>query len=57
VAADAVQDAWLKAFRALPTYRGENFELWLLRIVTYTCFDVLKAQQRPSITSLDALPG
>jgi RNA polymerase sigma-70 factor (ECF subfamily) len=56
-AADAVQDAWLKAFRALPTYRGENFKPWLLRIVIYTCYDVLKAQRRQPMTSLDALPG
>ncbi|MEZ4658804.1 MAG: sigma-70 family RNA polymerase sigma factor [Caldilineaceae bacterium] len=55
-AADAVQDSFIKAFRALHTFQGGNFKAWLLRIVTNTCYDVLRSRQRRAAESLDNLP-
>ncbi len=54
-AADAVQEAWIKAFRALPLYQGGNFKSWFLRILTNTCYDMLRLQKRRAATSLDDL--
>jgi len=54
-AADATQEAFLKAYKSLPGYRGGSFKAWLLRIVTNTCYDVLRARQRRRTTSLDEL--
>lgn len=55
-AADAVQDSFLKAFRALHTFEGGNFKAWLLRIVTNTCYDVLRSWKRRPTDSLEDLP-
>lgn len=55
-AADAVQDSFIKAFRALDSFRGGNFKSWLMRIVTNTCYDVLRARKRRATDSLDDLP-
>jgi len=54
-AADATQDAFLKAYRALRSYRGGSFKAWLLRIVANTCYDALRARKRRPATSLDDL--
>ncbi len=44
---EAVQDAFLKAFTHLPSFREQLlFELWLTRILTNGCFDRLKARTR-----------
>lgn len=49
-AADATQDAFLKAFRRLHQHRGGSFRSWLLRIVTNTCYDLLrKRKRRPTV--------
>lgn len=45
-AADAVQDSFIKAYRALSSFKGGVFKSWLLRIVVNTCYDVLRAQKR-----------
>ena len=45
-AADATQDAFIKAFRRLHQHRGGSFRSWLLRIVTNTCLDMLRKQKR-----------
>lgn len=55
-AADAVQESFLKAFRALDTFRGGQFKNWLLRIVTNTCYDLLREKRNRQVSSLDALP-
>jgi len=52
-ASDATQDAFIKAFRRLDQYRGGSFKSWLLRIVTNTCYDTLRAQKRRPTSSLD----
>ena len=54
-AADATQDAFLRAYRALGQHRGGSFKAWLLRIVTNTCYDQLRAKKRRPTTSLEAL--
>ena len=54
-AADATQDAFLRAFRAIGQYRGGSFKAWSLRIVTNTCYDQLRAKQRRPTVSLEAL--
>ncbi|HXF64966.1 MAG TPA: sigma-70 family RNA polymerase sigma factor [Caldilineaceae bacterium] len=45
-ASDAVQDSFIKAFRALHTFKGGQFKSWLMRIVVNTCYDMLRVQQR-----------
>jgi RNA polymerase sigma-70 factor (ECF subfamily) len=53
--ADATQDAFLRAYKALDQYRGGSFKAWLLRIVTNTCYDQLRAKRRRPTASLEAL--
>ncbi|GAA2945341.1 RNA polymerase sigma factor [Streptomyces enissocaesilis] len=54
-AEDAVQDAFVSAWRRLPEYRGEAaFRTWMYRIVTNRCLNLLRAR-RP-VTGLDAVP-
>jgi RNA polymerase sigma-70 factor (ECF subfamily) len=58
-AKDASQEAFLRAFKSLDTYRlGESFTAWLGRIVANVCFDYMK--KRPVATDLhlvEALPS
>ncbi|MEZ4864572.1 MAG: sigma-70 family RNA polymerase sigma factor [Caldilineaceae bacterium] len=54
-AADAVQEAMIKVYRALPRFQEGNFRSWLLRIVTNTCYDHLRRQKRRNALSLDEL--
>ncbi|MFE0579639.1 MULTISPECIES: RNA polymerase sigma factor [unclassified Streptomyces] len=45
-AEDAVQDAFVSAWRSLPEYRGEaGFGTWLHRIVTNRCLNLLRARR------------
>lgn len=49
-AEDAVQDAFLSAYRKLKTFRGGSFKAWLLRIVTNACYDELRRlKRRPTV--------
>jgi RNA polymerase sigma-70 factor (ECF subfamily) len=54
-AADATQEAFFSAFRAIRGFRGDSFKHWLLRIVVNACYDQLRRRQRRPATSLDAL--
>jgi len=54
-AADATQDAFLSAFKAIGKFRGGAFKAWLLRIVTNACYDLLRHKQRRPTASLDAI--
>jgi RNA polymerase sigma-70 factor (ECF subfamily) len=54
-AADACQEAFLKAYRALKQYQGGSFKSWLLRIVTNACYDQLRHTKRRPATSLEDL--
>src|SRR4051794_31774975 len=44
-AADAVQEAFLKAYRSLGQYRGGAFPTWLRRILVNQCLTLLRERQ------------
>jgi RNA polymerase sigma-70 factor (ECF subfamily) len=52
-AADATQDGFIKAFQKLNQYRGGSFKAWMLRIITNTCYDTLRARKRRPTSSLE----
>jgi len=52
-AADACQDALLKAYKAINQYRGGSFKSWLMRIVTNTCYDQIRYKSRRPANSLE----
>jgi RNA polymerase sigma-70 factor (ECF subfamily) len=54
-AADATQDAFLSAYRAIHEFRGGSFKAWLLRIAVNTCYDILRRRQRRPSTSLEVI--
>lgn len=54
-AADAVQEALLKAYRAMHRFEDGNFRSWLLRIVANTCYDHLRRVKRHQTVSLDEM--
>ena len=50
-AADCLQEAMLKAWRAIRTYRGEcSLSSWLYRIASTVCLDFLRKQKRLPVT-------
>jgi len=53
LAADATQEAFLSAFKALNSYRGGSFRAWLLRTVTNACYDELRRKKRRPTTPLE----
>lgn len=55
-AADATQDAFFSAYKAMKKFRGGSFKAWLLRIVTNACYDQLRVKKRRPTSSLDGLP-
>ncbi len=56
-AADAVQDGFLKAYRALGSFKGGLFKSWLLRIVVNTCYDLFRVQKRYTTEPIDDEPA
>ncbi len=52
-AADACQDGFLKAYKAIKQYRGGSFKSWLLRIITNTCYDHVRYKNRRPTTLLE----
>jgi RNA polymerase sigma-70 factor (ECF subfamily) len=54
-AADATQDAFISAYRAMAEFRGGSFKSWLLRIVLNACHDISRRQRRRPATSMDAI--
>ena len=44
-AEDAVQDAYLRAYRFFPSYHGGNARPWLMKIVRNTCYTWLRANR------------
>ena len=54
---DALQEAYVKAFRGLPRFRGEStLGTWLYRIVYNACLDELKRFRRLVAVPLDEAP-
>src|SRR5262249_48273237 len=58
-AADALQEAFISAFRAAATFRAESqVTTWLHRIVVNACLDrVRRRQARPTVPLPEAGPG
>lgn len=45
-AEDAVQDAFVSAWRRIPEFRGDaSFQTWMYRIVTNRCLNLLRARR------------
>jgi RNA polymerase sigma-70 factor (ECF subfamily) len=44
-AQDAVQEAYLRAFRFFPGFRGGDARAWLMKIVRNTCYTFLRANR------------
>ena len=54
---DALQDVALKAYRALPEFRGEaSLGTWLHRLTHTTCLDSLRHTQSLELMPTDELP-
>ena len=51
-AEDMAQEAFLKAYNSLPSFRGDSkFSVWLYRIVSNVCLDQLrKKSKRPTVS-------
>ena len=54
-AADAVQDSFVKAYKAIGAFQGGSFKSWMIRIVANTCYDLLRSRQYRMTDSLDGL--
>jgi RNA polymerase sigma-70 factor (ECF subfamily) len=53
-AEDVVQEAFVKAFRALASFRGSSFRPWLLRIVANETHNLVRSRSRRVATELRA---
>ena len=54
-AADMAQDAFIKAYNSLGSFRGDSkFSVWLYRIVSNLCLDFLRSRKRRPTVSLSA---
>jgi RNA polymerase sigma-70 factor (ECF subfamily) len=54
---DVLQEAYVKAFRALPRFRGDAAAgTWLYRIVYNACLDHLRRERRAAELPLEAVP-
>ena len=52
-AADLTQEAFLRAYRSLDSFRGDSrFSVWLYRLTTNVCIDLLRSRGRSSASSL-----
>lgn len=56
LAEDATQDAFVRAWSAISSFRGGIVRPWLLRIATNRTYDVLRSRARRPAQSLDAQP-
>jgi RNA polymerase sigma-70 factor (ECF subfamily) len=44
-AEDITQEAFIKAYRGMPRFRGGSLRAWLLKIATNACYDELRREQ------------
>lgn len=56
LAEDATQDAFVRAWNAIDSFRGGIVRPWLLRIATNRTYDMLRSRARRPAGSLDAQP-
>ncbi|TME28664.1 MAG: sigma-70 family RNA polymerase sigma factor [Chloroflexi bacterium] len=56
-AEDVVQDAFLSAWRSLPSFEGSSFRAWIFRIVTNRALDKLRARRRHGEVPLEPPVG
>lgn len=52
-AADATQETFLSAYKAMNRFKGGQFRAWILRIATNTCLDMLRSRKRRPAQSLE----
>ena len=53
-AADAAQDALIRAYTSLSSFRGDSrFSVWLYRLTNNICIDYLRRQKRQNTVSLE----
>lgn len=54
-AEDASQESFIKAYRAIATYRDQaSFSTWLYRITNNACIDLVRQRNRHPMVSIDA---
>jgi RNA polymerase sigma-70 factor (ECF subfamily) len=53
VAADAVQEALVSAFRRFHTFRGDSLRSWLARVVVNACYDEMRRKRRQHSVPLE----
>jgi RNA polymerase sigma-70 factor (ECF subfamily) len=56
-AADATQETFISAYKAIGRFKGEQFRSWLMRIATNACLDMLRSRKRRQAQSLDGSVG
>lgn len=56
LAEDATQDAFIRAWNSIDSFRGGIVRPWILRIATNRTYDILRAQARRPAQSLEAQP-
>jgi RNA polymerase sigma-70 factor (ECF subfamily) len=54
-AEDAVQEAFISAFRNIRSFRGSSLKAWLMRVVVNSCYDQLRRLRRHPSMPLDGL--
>jgi RNA polymerase sigma factor (sigma-70 family) len=52
-AEDIVQEACLRAYRGIASFRGDNPRAWVMKIVRNTAFTWLKKQRDPALVSME----
>ena len=53
VAADALQEALISAFRRFHTFRGDSLRSWLARVVVNACYDEMRRKRRQHSVPLE----
>lgn len=56
-AEDATQEAFIAAFKAIRSFRGESFRPWLFRIASNACYDEMRRRRSRPATSLNEPHG
>ena len=53
MAADAVQEGLISAFRRFHTFRGDSLRSWLARVIVNACYDELRKKRRQHSVPLE----